>query len=252
MSSGEGNPILKGPEMLSPGKANEVAENFGPEIGIAEKLAARFPSDDIVLVKLSWGGTALQGAPTEPVWLDGALYTDWFIPQLTTAFQRLGDKAKFPNGFVVSGIFWMQGESDASFFEKSGFGNYSSALKKFVQDRLRVELARIPGTGSYIEAPFVYSLIRPHWLYATMIQREQRMAQYKIPASKCVTVGKTAEVYAFTDPVNVNLGYNLNHYNARGILEVGRGMGEAMVKFLDGDRTYGCPMIAANKGLFVE
>lgn len=251
--AGEGQP-LKGPVALKPGAANENPKFFGPEIGIGEVLGKQFPSDKIVLLKISWGGTALQGASSDLVWLDGALYTDWFQPNLKLALSKLSDKSAYPDGFRISGIFWMQGESDACDPAKSESGKYSSALKTFVEARLRVELAKNSGQGSYIPVPFVYSMISPYWPFAGSLWLEQLAAQRIIPNAKCTELGKTAPVYhTLPGTVEYESGMNQAHYNSEGILAVGRGMGDAYVRLaVKGDQSFGCTQEVAGQDLLLR
>ncbi len=114
---------------------------IGPEIGAAHILADAI-ADEVVIVKVSQGGTTLTQ-------LNSA--TDWSVDSTGELYDRLllnvnlatADLVADGKQVELAGVFWMQGESDA----KSGTGAvpagsvaaYQDNLERFIQ-QLRTDL----------------------------------------------------------------------------------------------------------------
>ena len=118
-------------------------DHFGPEVGIASDLSARFPNETIFIIKYSWGGSILDDQ-----WLDGngkrgELYTA-ALNFTKTSLDFLKGQGYRPQ---IAAVCWMQGESDAVYLEKAN--DYYDNTKRFVS-YLRKDLA------SYAEPPFLF------------------------------------------------------------------------------------------------
>lgn len=105
---------------------------FGPEIGIAEQLRNTYKSDDIFIIKYSYGGSNLAKE-----WLDGYgkrgdLYNN------AIAFTKASLDYLISKGYKLDilGICWMQGESDAYFnnMTKKYYDNTLNMIKFFRSD----------------------------------------------------------------------------------------------------------------------
>lgn len=111
------------------------ATDFGPEIYFGHTLNEALPTDTIYLVKFAVGGTSLwdHWAPNTGIW-----HTE-FVARATGALARL--EADGVN-YEVSGMLWMQGESDAA-DNKGAF--YESNLRAFIADiRTRFGISDLP------------------------------------------------------------------------------------------------------------
>ena len=134
----------------------EVAKDtFGPELGIAKNLTARYPDEEFFIVKCAYGGASL--------------HNDWISPSGGGGYSPLARAAEFPdivqalnsgkrptagwcyNEFVcllrgslarleergylpkIRAFFWMQGESDSYSQElvESYVGWYDGLLRDF-------------------------------------------------------------------------------------------------------------------------
>lgn len=104
---------------------------FGPEISIARVLYKS--GVEIYVVKFVCFGTNLAKDWGKGITTGNKLYS-LLTKQIDTALLKLKQKGLDP---VISGFFWMQGESDA---ENLTYANaYKSNLKKFISD-LRIDL----------------------------------------------------------------------------------------------------------------
>lgn len=84
---------------------------FGPEIGFSHLLAKAFPNFTIAIVKTAAGGTTLwkHWSP------EGSMYKR-FLTNIENALQQLKDSGVVTE---ISGMLWMQGESDSEFIDKA-------------------------------------------------------------------------------------------------------------------------------------
>jgi hypothetical protein len=234
---------------LKPEGTGASPGQFGPEFGIAEKLTAKYPTSKMAFIKVSFGGTSLQGN-----WIDNqpagtisiGVYT-WFTSRVKEALALL---QKDPAGYQICGVIWMQGETDASVLEYSLPGVYRKNLKNFVDNKIRGFLSPYPQSkiGGYL--PFAYGQIHLYgkgpdgyplannWKYGSAIVLEQYYAQTLIKGVRCTPGPINAEVY----PVMVDGdGYNVNHYDAAGLKKVGQSLGSALVQLIGGATSLGCP-----------
>lgn len=211
---------------LAPGNSHYPDEQldpssiFGPEIGIAQVLSQSFPKEDLIFIKIAWGGSSLQND-----WLLNTTNVyGWFKERLFEALHKISGT------FKICGMIWMQGESDAC--DPDMAQNYASNLKTFVNSKIRADLG-IPNL------PFVYGVIhwttypdgRKNWTFGPMVQDQQKIAQSMIANVKCVTETANAEVWSNSDANSseFNLGFNINHYSTQGQLKVGEYLGQGMV-----------------------
>jgi hypothetical protein len=208
---------------------------FGPELSIAAKLLAAYPNDKIIFIKIAWAGTGLKSC-----WLNDSngVYT-WFIARLATALDLIKTD---PAGFILSGFFWTQGESDA--LDKTTAANYSSNLQYFVNSKIRSFLwNRYPQNMSSLNLPFVYSRIRNQssycWKYGTIVQHEQYVVQKLLTCSRCSDSSTIASFWVYPNTIPGS-NFAPPHYNSRGAISVGNGLGNEMINLLAGKKGLGC------------
>jgi hypothetical protein len=222
------------------GSVADPYSKFGPEFGIAEKLSARYPNDNLAFIKVAYGGTSLGVGPSSALkWLatDQVLY-NWFTDKVS---QSLALLAKDPQGYQIWGVFWMQGEQDASEESLAKKGVYGANLKTLVDNKIRTFLNSYPKNGTGL-IPFVYGQIRPTWPFAQNILKEQHDAQSIIAKARCTQMPMNASNYSATaNPGMEWAGYNAAHYNASGLKQVGNGLGQAILDLFDAKAYPGCP-----------
>jgi hypothetical protein len=213
--------------VLSPGNPFPDSSTFGPEIGIAQVLTVAYPQDSFIFVKAAWGSTSLSDD-----WLGGQAYT-WFRSIVGPALDSIGT----PSRDSIAGMFWMQGEQDASFDTMAA--RYADNLRTFVNDKIRKDF----GLASL---PFVYGKIKNDtisygvygWPFGGMVQKEQYRAQSMIPCVRCTDGSADSNATRWNvqpgEPGYAS-GFNWRHYDTHGVLVVGRALGTAMVELLSGD-----------------
>jgi hypothetical protein len=204
---------------------------FGPELGIAEVLAAAYPNETVVLLKYTMSGYSLHHH-----WLcngeRGSIYQAClaFVNTYMQALQNKNFDAR------IGAVCWMQGESDTTDFKgERYYGNQT----KFVS-YLREDLATYAEQGGicFIDAGISNS-------------------PYCEPAYPAINAAK--EKFAKDSPLNfyfstIEAGLTIHkepegdpdwgHYDAMSELTLGRLFGEAVVRsyqmredaFLEGEK----------------
>ena len=102
---------------------------FGPELTFGRDMSAKYPDSQIFLIKCGWSGTSLQGdwRPPSAGGTTGALYTH-LVATVNEALAALDKNI----GYELSGMCWMQGESDACNIYPAN--EYESSLTAFIND----------------------------------------------------------------------------------------------------------------------
>jgi hypothetical protein len=193
------NPKTKRWSPLSPEVVNEQGQ-FGPEISFGHALAKAFRADDIRLVKYAAGGTAL--------------YNDWsprteggqYVKFMRTAKAALADLDTAGVDYEISGMLWLQGESDA---KENMADTYEKNLSEFIAD-MRTQF-KTP------KMPFVIARVRNYYGGST--------GQAKIVRDAQVNVAKSTDNVAWFDTDDCSM-LNPGHYNAAGLIEIGKRFAE--------------------------
>lgn len=122
---------------------------FGPELSFAASLTKKYPTIKLALYKSSVAGTDLdkQWRPPSSGGTAGKLYTQ-FVNELKKALTSL--KSSTTDTIIISGMLWMQGESDA--MNASMANNYEKNLKNLIEDiRKEVGVADMPFVAANID-----------------------------------------------------------------------------------------------------
>lgn len=184
---------------LQPGRNTATANDFGPEITFGRALADAWPGQNIALVKYAVGATDLANNwnPDTP----GAQYAG-LIDAVNAAMAELsvGYDAQ------LTGMIWMQGESDALDLSKANA--YEANLRNFIES-VRGDL----GVG---ELPFVIGQISDStaWTYGDTVQQAQWDVGHSMP-------------YVTTILTN-DLSLYSSHYDAAGQMALGYRFAEGM------------------------
>jgi len=125
-------------------------DTFGPELSFGHRLSQLFPTDQIYLVKQAVTATdlAVDWKPGTP---GGVMYTR-FRERVDAALLNLTGSGATP---VISGMAWMQGESDALNLVPGAAAAYETNLLSFIQNVRTVYGAP--------DMPFVMGSILPYW-----------------------------------------------------------------------------------------
>lgn len=184
--------------VLGPEKQTRAA--FGPELSFGHAIAKTFPESDIRLVKYAANGTALYDdwAPGK-----GKRYTA-FMGEVKAALQ---DLTANDINYEISGMLWLQGESDAK--EEMGV-DYEGNLLAFIE-AVRAEL------GSP-ELPFMIARVRDFYgkgRHANMVREAQAFVAELDP-----NVG-------WFDTDDCGTLVKGGHYSSDGLIEIGKRFAES-------------------------
>ncbi|MGM9632311.1 MAG: sialate O-acetylesterase [Eubacteriales bacterium] len=198
-------------------------DRFGPEIGMAEKIAELDPEKRVVIIKYAYGGTTLNNEWRSPSSGNaGRLYTgavDYILQQL----EALETMDLYP---IVKAICWMQGESDASGLS---FNNYESLEANFVKD-LREDLAYYKPADS--EIGFIDAGISDLTAWT----------QYKVINQAKMNLASKDEYHDYIDTIAAGLKYNAEpvgapdvyHYDSKYMVQLGYLFAEVLLgKYLE-------------------
>jgi hypothetical protein len=183
---------------------------IGPEFGFAKAMSEMVPAEEIHLIKVAKGGTAI----------------DWWLPDAkgkanghTALLANLKNALEAIGGdYEIMGMLWMQGESDAK--TQAGAEAYQKKLEQFIA-LMRKE------TGKP-ELPVVIGRISSKILESP---------KFKMPFVKTVQSGQEAVTKTDKHAYVINTDDltqrdDLVHYDQQGQLDLGKRFGEAMVKAL--------------------
>lgn len=193
---------------IAPGyKGKLPSATFGPELGFAAAMLKARPGRPLALIKGSKGGTSLAkdwkpGAKGQPE-TQGPCYRNFIetVKRAQDALKARGD------AFVIRGLLWHQGESDAS----APAGVYEKELTTLIA-RLREDL----GTP---ELPVVVGEV-----YDNGKRDRVREAQKKV-------AGAVPHV-AFASAADLKTWDNGTHFDAPSQLTLGERFGAAMLTLL--------------------
>jgi len=128
-----------------------LAERFGMEIGIAEKLAEIKPDEKLYLIKCAWGSASLFNDFASPSMKNypTSVYYDKFISVVKAGISKLEELTDLP--VEIKALCWMQGEKDAAYYSEAS--QYGPNLQTFAGD-FRSEFSAYKGRGeiAFIDA----------------------------------------------------------------------------------------------------
>ena len=150
-------------------KQGEAGGYFGPELGLAEKMHEMYPDEQFFIIKYAWGGSNLYDQWISPSGkgATGNLYKN-FVSFVEQSMEYLIQKNY---DVKISGMCWMQGESDALSAENAT--DYKTNLTKFISD-LRERFDSYAADG---KIAFVDALIAENpelWTYCDLLNASKR------------------------------------------------------------------------------
>ncbi len=175
---------------------------FGPELGLARALRARWPDRPLAFIKVAEGGTGLYDR-----WSPGQDLFQLFVGETRRALAQLDDPHQ------VVGMAWMQGESDA--IEPANAQAYLNRFAAFVH-QVREEL-------DHYALPLVTGLIRPNavWPHAAHVRQAMTLCATGLGN---LDVVETADLDVHPDDVY--------HYDTPSTLALGVRFAEALADLL--------------------
>ncbi len=151
----------------------DTDNQFGPEVGLAEKLYEMYPNEQFFIIKFTWSGTSLfsQWLSPSSKGKTGYLYSNLirYVKQSMNYLKSKGYDAK------IEGICWMQGESDS--FSVENATNYEVNLNNFITD-VRKDLSKYAdddGIG-FVDATIANNPV--FWVYCDLVnQSKQKVSE---------------------------------------------------------------------------
>ncbi len=216
-----------GRNFRSDGSKHTYSDRFGAELTLARSLRNYYPDANIAFIKYSRGGTAIDAASSaqkrfgawDPKWAGGEgegkgiNQYDHFQATLHHAFADtdLDDDGE-ADTLVPSGIFWMQGESDAE--NETVAARYESNLTGLMH-LIRQDLGR----GKEARIPIVIGRITNWevWKFGSTVRAAQAAFVSKDSQAALVT---STDSYRNSDPW---------HYDTAGYLDLGEQFGKAII-----------------------
>jgi len=184
---------------------------FGPELTFGCDMAPTDPTQVMAIVKISWGGTNLgiQWRPPSAGGETGPLYKNW-----VTAYHEVMSKLDPAFEPEISGMIWMQGESDTG--DPKMANEYEANLTAFIKD-VRAE-TKCP------DMPFVLATISKFdaWkAYGDVVRAAEAKVAETVP--HCATF--PTDDYGQCDPW---------HYDTPGMVSLGQRFAKAMKELESG------------------
>ncbi|NLD50502.1 MAG: sialate O-acetylesterase, partial [Clostridiaceae bacterium] len=178
---------------------------FGPELTFGRDMAKAYPDSQIYIIKCGWSGTSLQGdwRPPSAGGTSGALWKN-MLSTVDKALSALGPDFDYE----LSGMCWMQGESDACNIYPAK--EYEGSLTAFISD-VRKEL-------NAPNLPFIIAMIDDSnvWVEHAIVRQAQIDVSEKVPY---VGIFDTKDYE--TDGT---------HYKTQGILDMGSDFAQIMLE----------------------
>lgn len=178
---------------------------FGPELTFGRDIAKMYPDSEILLIKCGWSGTSMQGdwRPPSAGGATGSLYKN-LIETVEEALSKLDPGIDYE----ISGMCWMQGESDACNIYPAN--EYESSLTHFIND-VRKDL-------NAPTMPFIIAMIDDSdaWIEHAIVRQAQ------------INVAKNVPYVGIFDTKDFDT--DGMHYFTQGILDMGSCFAEEMAK----------------------
>ena len=202
----------------------ETDKNFGPEVGLAEKLQELYPNETFFILKFAWGATDLFSQWLSPS-SDGAtgyLYRN-FVRYVKQNMKYLSSKGYEP---VIEGLCWMQGESDS--FSVENATNYEIHLKNFIAD-IRDDLSKYASEDgiAFVDASIADNPV--YWVYCDLVNASKKA----VAESSDSNVLIDTNAYGLACDKEPEESPDIPHYDSLSQIRLGNLFGEQVALFLD-------------------
>ena len=196
---------------------------FGPEVGLAATLAAKYPNELFFIVKFAWSGTNLFEQWRSPTCGNtGYLYKN-FVRYTEKSLKYLKKKGYEPE---IESICWMQGESDS--FSVYTAMDYEGHLKNFMKD-LRSDFSRYaaPKGIAFIDAEIAANPV--YWVYCDLVNASKR----EVAASSEMNVLIDTNAAGLCCDQEPEESPDIPHYDSLSQIKLGNLFAEEVIKFLE-------------------
>ena len=199
---------------LAPGFGNNSA-SFGPEVAFGRAIKDALPDDTIYLVKYAVNGTAL--------------FNDWkpttgpqYIGFMDTVNAALSNLVASGIDYEISGMLWMQGESDA--YEGQA-ASYETNLVAFVTD-MRAQF-------NTPKMPFAIARVRDYYggTLPPVVGDQTDPTQADVVRAAQVAVAGYTPYSSWFDTDGYQM-VNSGHYGTQGQLDLGRDFATATLAYI--------------------
>lgn len=212
------------------GGAMRDHDSFGPELGLAERLAAALPDRRLAIVKHATSGTSLHTdwRPGLGEWDDQGFGPEFtkFRNVLARDLAALRGEGLTP---VVRGVVWVQGEADAR-------GDAPPDAAARYGDRLAAFVRRVRTTVGSADLPFVIVQVLPKPVERMAHRDEIRAAQAEVAQRVPFTfLVPTDDVALRADEADTKLPDDLVHFGSAGLIEIGHRAADALLPRCKGD-----------------
>ncbi len=205
-------------------RQGELNGYFGPELGMAERLAELYPDEKIFIIKCAWGGTNLfeQWLSPSSKGKTGALYkqfTDYVNKSMKYLISKNYD-------VEIEAMCWMQGESDS--FSTEHATGYAEHLTNFIAD-IRKEFNRYASDDgiAFVDAYIADNPV--YWVYCDLVNESKRTVAAESPMNvliDTVAAGLKCSEEPEDTPDNA-------HYDSMSQIKLGRMFADEAVRFFD-------------------
>ena len=195
-------------------------EFFGPEIGIAETLSQK--EETSYIIKASYSGSCLLTQYVKDTGQKLKLYNR-YIEFIKQQLKLLEAQGKTPR---VRGLFWMQGESDASLYPNSK--KYLNGERYFI-NYLRSDLNDwIYDYFNFVDA---YICSNGIWNHPEIINSCKEKLSNEEDHFYCIkTNGEDESAIKLSLKYQSNQGDDSAHYDAESMLLLGKTAGQYIIK----------------------
>lgn len=194
-------------------KMKKTVGNFGPEVGVAEILHREAPDKKFILIKYGIGGSSMfDWAPNYSIERAKITGKPEFGNMYATLLKKVDSITSGLDTRIVS-LLWMQGERDARVPEagKEYYDNFQRFIEAIRKDTKNPDL------------PIIFGKINPPQSRFTLVD-SVAAAQKRISENiKNMILVSTDGLSKKKDSV---------HYDSNGQLELGRRMGESLIKVM--------------------
>ncbi len=189
-------------------KKEAKANKIGPEFGFAKAMSQLYPADELCLIKVSHGGTAIDWWLPDPTGKENGCSK--LLANLKGALQNIG------GDYEVAGMLWMQGESDAK----------TQADAEAYQKKLEQLIALMRKETGKPELPVVIGRISSRILES----KKFNMPFVKVVQSGQEAVAEDDKNASVINTDDLSQRSDLVHFDQEGQLGLGKRFGEAMIE----------------------
>lgn len=203
---------------------------FGPEIGIAEKIAEQKIAEQeyekpVYIIKFASGGTDLYSQWRSDEGMEGDRYLN-FIPFVKASLRSIIEDEEFVP--VIKAFCWMQGEADS--YNETKKGSYEEKENDLINNFIK-EFSNYasPNGIKFIDAGISDGLNKnnvPVWYYYQDINNAKINNQKKDPNNRYYI--DTIAAGLKTD-INCLKGGDIYHYDAESMIKLGHLFGDVLI-----------------------